>query len=263
VASTPHSSSRKVGWQCQNVESAESENVQPTPWQGSTRTECFPRFPLTDEQWEIIVKLSGIPETAEEARHHIETTIGIFRQFQAGDLGQVPSAKIREELEALADAAKDLHDRLSKLVEVRGAYTALTGAPSLHSPYSPLDRLPDFAGPHQSEHLSSSVQSMTGLDGQRRLLQVLDVVRRLPKWLLVAAHRVEAKRGPKAGNVYWLVGNLDGIRKQFTGKRITRSYKDDGSKNYISYVCRIADPDIGDGTIDKAMKSRIKRRRVD
>jgi hypothetical protein len=106
---------------------------------------------------------------------------------------------------------------------------------------------------------------MTGLDGQRRLLQVLDVVLRLPKWLLVAAHRVEAdKGGPKAGSAYWLVGNLDGIREQFTGKRITRSYKDDLTKRYVTYVCRIADPDIGSGTIERAMKARIeKRRRVD
>jgi hypothetical protein len=226
------------------------------------RKRVFTRLPLTDEQWKEAAKLSGIPETAEEARHHIETTIGIFRQLQAGDLGQVPSAKTREELEALADAAKDLHDRLSKLAKVRDAYTALTGAPSLHSPYSPLDRLTDFAGPHQSEHLPSSVQSMMRLDGQRRLSQVLDVLLRLPKWLLVAKYRgVEAKRrGPMAQNVYWLVGNLDGIREHFTGKKITRSYKDDASKKYITYVCRIADPDIGDGTIEKAMKDRIKRR---
>jgi hypothetical protein len=170
----------------------------------------------------------------------------------------VTPAKIREELEALAVLAQDLDSRLGKLVKERDAYNALTGTASL---YSPLDRLADFAGPHLCEHLPSSVQSMTELDGQRRALQILDAVLRLPKWLLVAAHRVEAdKRGPKAGNVYWLVGNLDGIRKQFTGKKITRSYKDDASKKYITYVCRIADRDIGDGTIDMAMKDRIKRR---
>jgi len=134
----------------------------------------------------------------------------------------------------------------------------MTGTAILHSP---LDRLTDFAGPHQSEDMPSSVQSITGLDGQRRYLQVLDVVQRLPEWLRVAARRVKAdKRGPKTRNVYWLVGNLDGIRSHFTGKKITRSYKDDASKQYITYVCRIADPDIGDGTIEKAMKDRIKRR---
>jgi len=219
----------------------------------------FPRFRLTDEQWSEAAKLSEIPEGEHDARHHIETTIGIFRQFQASDLDRMTPAKIREELEALAVLAQDLDSRLSKLVEERDAYNAMTGTASL---YSPLDRLTDFAGPHQSEHLPSSVQSMTGLEGQRRLLQVLDAVLRLPKWLLVAAHRVEAdKRGPKAGSVYWLVGNLDGIREQFTGKRITRSYKDDLTKRYVTYVCRIADPDIGSGTIERAMKARIERRR--
>ena len=91
---------------------------------------------------------------------------------------------------------------------------------------------------------------------------MLDVLLTLPKWLLVAKYRgVEAKkRGPKAQNVYWLVGNLDGIREHFTEKKITRSYKDDAPKKYITYVCRIADPDIGDGTIEKAMQDRIKRR---
>src|SRR5262249_37547543 len=152
------------------------------------------------------------------------------------------------------------HDRLSKLVEVRDAYTALTGAPSF---YSPLDRLTDFAGPHQSEHLPRFVRSTVGVDGQRRLSQALDVLLGLPKWLLVAADRVEAaKSGPQTGNVYWLIGNLDGIRQQFAGKKITRSYKDHASKKYITYVCKIADPKIDKGTIGNAMKARIKRRRV-
>jgi hypothetical protein len=236
----------------------------------------FFRFRLTDEQWGEVAKLSEIPVGEHDARHHIETTIGIFRQFQASDLDRMTPAKIREELEALAVLAQDLDSRLSKLVQERDAYNAMTGTASL---YSPLDRLTDFAGPHLSEHLPSSVQSMTGLDGQQRLLQVLDVVLRLPKWLLVAAHGVGShgirrhaglplpgkprkadKPGPKAGNVYWLVGNLDGIREQFTGKKITRSYKDELSKEFITYVCRIADPGIGDGTIDKAMKARITRR---
>src|SRR5262249_4567224 len=138
---------------------------------GVDQDRVFPRFHLTDEQWRQIAKLSGIPEREDGARIHIEITIGNFRQFHASDLDEVPSAKIREELEALANAARDLHDSLSKLVGVRDAYTALTGAPSF---YSPLDRLTDFAGPDQSEHLPPSVQSMVGLDGRRRLSQALD-----------------------------------------------------------------------------------------
>ena len=199
----------------------------------------FARFRLTDEQWSEVAKLSEIPEGEHDARHHIETTIGIFRQFQASDLDRVTPPEIRKQVEALAKLAHDLYSGFSKLVDEPDAYTALTGKPD-------------------ERKRSSQV-----LDA-RRLRQVLDVLSYLD-WLLSAASgRVEgSKRGPKAQNVYWLVGNLDGIREQFTRQKITRSYKDDLSKGYITYVCRIADPDIGDGTIDKAMKARIKRRRVD
>ena len=189
------------------------------------RKRVFPSFRLTEEQWKETAKLSGIPEGADDARHDIETRIGIFHETQASDLDRVKPAKICEELEALAEHASDIYSRLSKLLEP-DAYTSLTS------------------------------------EGRLQLLQALDQLRGLPKRLLVARYRevAAAKRGPKAENVYWLVGNLDGIREQFTGKRITRSYKDDVSKKYITYVCRIADPDIGDGTIEKAMKDRIKRR---
>src|SRR6516162_7775420 len=135
----------------------DDQNRQAELLAGVDQDRVFPRFHLTDDQWRQIAKLSGIPEREDEARIHIEITIGNFRQFQASDLDQVPSAKIREELEALAGAARNLYDRLSKLVGVRDAYTALTGAPNF---YSPLDRLTDFAGPHQSENMPSSVENM-------------------------------------------------------------------------------------------------------
>ena len=196
----------------------------------------FPRFPLTDEQWRKTAELSGIPEGADEARHHIETTIGMFRESQASDLDRVTPAEIRKQLEALAKLAHDLYSGFTNLVDEPEAYTALTGK---------LDE----------DRRSSDI-----LDA-RRQSEVLDVLWCLD-WLLSAAlGRVEGrKRGPKAKNIYWLVGGLDGIRERHTAKKITRSYKDDASKKYITYVCRIADPDIGDGTVEKAMKDRIKRR---
>lgn len=193
---------------------------------GVDQDRVFPTVALTNGQWSKIAKLSGIPEESNDARDYIETIIGIFRVSEASDFDQLESGKVRKELEALAECARDLHHRLIKVVKMGGAYTPLT----------------------------------MGGDGQQ-LSQVLDVLVGLPKLFLVAAYRVErSKRGPKAGNAYKLVGNLDGIREQYTRKEITRSYKDDASKKYITYVCRIADPDIGNGTIEKAMKDRIKRR---
>ena len=160
----------------------------------------------------------------------------MFRESQASDLDRVTPAEIRKQLKAQAKLAHDLYSGFSKLVDEPDAYTALTGK------------------------LDERRRSSDVIDA-RRLSEVLDVLWYLD-WLLSAAlGRVEGgKRGPKAKNIYWLVGNLDGIREQFTGKRITRSYKDDLTKRYVTYVCRIADRDIGDGTIEKAMKDRIKRR---
>ena len=203
---------------------------------GVDQNGVFPRFPLTDEQWRKTAELSGIPEGADEARRHIGTTIGMFRESQASDLDRVTPAEIRKELKAQAKLAHDLYSGFTKLVDEPDAYTALTGK-------------------RDERRRSSDV-----LDA-RRLSEVLDVLWYLD-WLLSAAlGRVEGgKRGPKAKNIYWLVSNLDGIRERHTGKQITRSYKDDSSKKYITYVCRIADPVIGDGTIEKAMMDRIKRR---
>lgn len=203
---------------------------------GVDQTRPFPRFPLTDEQWKMTAKLSGIPEGAADARHDIETRIGIFRETQASDLDRATPAEIRQQLEAQAKLAHDLNSGFSKLLDEPDAYTALTG------------------------NLDERRRSSDVLDA-RRLSEVLDVLSYLDWLLSDALRRVEGgKRGPKAKNIYSLVGNLDGIREHFTGKKITRSYKDDASKKYITYVCRIADPDIRDGTIENAMKDRIKRR---
>jgi hypothetical protein len=70
------------------------------------------------------------------------------------------------------------------------------------------------------------------------------------------------KTGQNTGDAYFLVKTLDGIRHEFTGKTIARSDKRrDTSRDYIATVFKIADPEIGAGTIDKAMKNAITTRR--
>lgn len=152
----------------------------------------------------------------------------------------MPAAKIREEFRALAKDAGNLYERLSGLLNNRDAYTALTRS----------DIPPSI----------SSAEAQRLMQDERRLLsEINDALLGAPKRFSMAAHRVKReKRGPKAGNVYWLVGNLDGIREQFTGKKITRSYK--GEVEYIKCVCKIADPDIGPGTIDRAIRHRSRHR---
>jgi len=69
------------------------------------------------------------------------------------------------------------------------------------------------------------------------------------------------KTGPGTGDAYKLVATLDGIRRECTGRKITRSQKcTDSSRDYIEAVFRIADPEIGPGTIERAMERTIARR---
>jgi hypothetical protein len=169
---------------------------------GVDQTRPFPRFPLTDEQWKMTAKLSGIAQGAVGARHDIETTIGIFRAMQASDLDRVMPAEIRKQLEALAKLAHDLNSGFSKLLDEPDAYTALIG---------------------NLEHRRSS----DVLDA-RRLSEVLDVLSCLD-WLLPdALCRVEGgKRGPKAKtSTGWLVilmeyGNSSPGKKLLARTRMT------------------------------------------
>jgi hypothetical protein len=197
--------------------------IQGHPLQGVDTAGPFARLRLTDQQWKKVVVLAGIPAAENEARRDIEIALGLYREFQMTDQERIPAAVIRKRFRAIADSASNLYDDLSALVRDQQAYEAIAG----------IRVDPTFR-------------------------QILETLMRLPKRCTIAAHRVEGgKRGPQADNIYWLIGNLDGIRKQWAGKRITRSYKDEDSRNYIKYLCSIADPAIGDGTIDNAMKKRI------
>jgi hypothetical protein len=76
----------------------------------------------------------------------------------------------------------------------------------------------------------------------------------------------EVEDMPRGWNVGWLVAALDEARKRYTGENIVRSAKDESSREYITTVCHIADPSIQRGTIEGAMRERIKninRRGVD
>jgi hypothetical protein len=202
-------------WGGVEMPKSKAQHVQIEPLASVDTGGAFPRLRLTAEQWNEISKVSGIPNSTKEARDSTEIALGLFRQFQATDSCRMRAAKLRQRFHALAEEARSFYKRLSDLVGNRDAYTALVG------------------------DLSSAEPQLRMLGG-------------LPKWFLIAASRVkDEKRGPKSGHVYWLVGNLDGIRTQFTGKKITRSYKDSDSVEYIKCVCEIADPSIESGTIDR------------
>ena len=97
-------------------------------------------------------------------------------------------------------------------------------------------------------------------DARRRLEAASRDISALTWWFRSAHNQVGwSKRGPHSEDAYWLVKSLDRILENFTGERISRSYKSE-SADYVRTVVKIADPKIGEGTIDAAMKACIYAR---
>ena len=200
----------------------------------------FPAFVLNDKQWNIIAKLSGISAQAAEARRELDAIVGRYRRFEVNDSIRVPSAKIRSEFDALRRETQAVLNRLHQLIDNPEAHFALM---------------------FTEEDTSSPFPQTTQLKGHDRLESALITLGHLADWLTIAASRIEDTRsGPSNANAYWLIAELDAIREKHTGLKISRSYKDSASKSYITAVCLIANPCIGSGTIDAAMKDRIARR---
>jgi hypothetical protein len=207
----------------------------------------FPVFALNDEQWNTVAKLSGISADNIEARQKFDDIIGTYRRFEVSDA--VPSAKIGKKFKALRNDILVLSNRLLQLTKNPTVHFALTVA-----------KQPEGEGPfrHSPKRLDAARRLESALAALNDLAGWLE---NLPDWLAAAASLVDrSKRGPNAANVYWLVAALDAIRERFTGLRISRSgKKNNTSRGYITEVCQIANPNIGSGTIDAAMKRAITR----
>ena len=179
----------------------------------------IPKFLLTDGQRDTISRLSGIPKNSADAWPMIEVLVGTYRSRKAHR--QSDEARPAELRSELRALSTDLWK--------------LFGRVQLLIKRQP----PDFAFSFTDE---------------LRMLRELEL-----RFFLAAKDIGSAKRGPSTRDVYILVSNLAGIREEFTGRKITRAAKRDTSREYVRTVCQIADPDIGSGTIDDAMKSTIKK----
>jgi hypothetical protein len=179
-----------------------------------------PAFVFTSEQWEKISRLSGIPKNAGDAWRMMEVSIAQYRSRKAH----------RESVEARPAKIREELRALSK------ATWKIYERLQLLEERSP----PDFP---------------LSFNGELAMLREVEV-----RLSLAASEIGNSKPGPITKDVYVLVGRLAGILDEYTGKRISRSRKRGSPRDYLKTVCEIADEDIGDGTIEEAMKSLIKRR---
>jgi hypothetical protein len=191
---------------------------------------------LSDAQWSDIARYSDLPP---EARPLIGNAIALFHQVEKA--GRFTSGRTRKQLRELREETLGVHTKLVEAMANPHAHFALT-VPIPEPGTRPEPRL----------------------QAQRRLEGHLDNLQRLARWFQLAEDRVDSMKpgaNRKAMNVHWLVGMLDTILKEHTGRKISRSIKrHNTTREYVSTVLKIADPKIRRGTIGRAMQERIKLR---
>jgi hypothetical protein len=87
-------------------------------------------------------------------------------------------------------------------------------------------------------------------------------VEQLRLWFERAARSLpaETKGAHKAAeNHRWLVGQLDGILSECTGRHISRSYKADDLQRYVELCFAAVDPNVGPGSVKKAIEAFVRR----
>src|SRR5262249_91840 len=194
----------------------------------------YPGFKVTDGQWDKIRKPGSNPPSKDAGGNGtgawMEAIMGMHRARKEGRRASISPAEARKELMAISTIAWDLQERLRSLEQ------------------SHLLVRHSFSYP--KSHPEVMVLSFTKEKGNLRLLEV--------RANLVAG---DIGRGVKDRDAYFLVQVLDDILRECTGRGISRSNKRTNStREYVKTVCRIADPDMGDGTIERAMKECIKHR---
>lgn len=185
----------------------------------------FPPFRFSKAEWKLISKKAGITSRKGAARAAIEGAIGLYRRWEVNNASYASeSNETRKELLGLQ---RDLSLLAKRLEEQR--------------------KNPDTL---------YELSTVSGIDVRQQLDDIQAGLESLAERIAGALR--PQKRGPRTANVYWLVAELDKIRERFTGLQISRSYKDAASKEFIEAACKVANPSIGQGTIDAAMKHRIR-----
>jgi hypothetical protein len=196
-------------------------------------------IPLSDSEWTRIAQCSGLPD---EARPRIETIIELYKKLKGSRPEQRPF-ETRDQFNRVEELARELGQELRLLTSNDAAVRAF------------------IVALHPENRLAALLGSKEYIDDAR---QKLEETIRQTEWLLEGCAHVEltpSEKGPHTRDAYWLVDALDSVLEEFTGEHISRSGKRTSTREYITAVVEIADPTIGPGTIDEAMKKCISRLR--
>jgi hypothetical protein len=191
---------------------------------------------LTDRQWAQIAQYSGLPD---EARREIEKVVNHYRISQARRDAQTTPAELRTELGRLRKVSDALQAGLAEGFRSPDFYTAMV------YPRRPPSGWTPGTGPVVDEV------------ALQRVYSTWSALQRLSDWLVLAQARVpNRKKGAtrQSEPAYIAAEFLDGLLEKYTGRNLTRSKKRDETSEYVRAVLRIADPNLGHGTIAEAIK---------
>jgi hypothetical protein len=193
---------------------------------------------ISEQDWAVIIQCSGI---AQAQRDEIGLAVAFYR-IASEALGKSQPHGTRLALRSLSKKIDHLRNELSGLRRNPLALVVLARASGSKN---------DF--PH----------IMNRREPDRRLTAITAQLEPVSQWFTKAAAAV-ATRSPRRAhmiNVNLFVAELARIYERSTGKSISRSLKrHNQSRDFIVTVCRMADPTIGPGAIDDAMKRLIKAR---
>lgn len=197
-------------------------------------------FHMSDDAWERIGPRHALPD---EARGRIDDRIRCFLAFERGMKDRDP-ATARSRLESAVKATDALIEALKSLpLEAVNALTLLEAT--------------------ARNHISANVNPLHMFD--RMLLSRIEELEKLKGWLALGASRLVAKpSGDNASNRYWLASELDVLFHKYTGRRLDRSSKGSHTpRDFVAAVFKLADPRIGDGSIEQALREVQKHRAAD
>jgi hypothetical protein len=205
---------------------------------------------MSDDEWRTVRGPLDLPESD---RSRIGQLVG-FYLFLVDERRDKPNAKTREQIEKAYHAAGALRERLNAF-DQRTIETLICGlwdsskVDALNAEDGARLLLGPGARRYVRESLAQALQTLKRLSDGVALLEV---------WLGSRASGIERRPTRSRQNLEWLVEALDGIARE-RGTPISRSYKS-RSRDFIVSVASIADPGIGQGSVDEAMKAVIKKR---
>jgi hypothetical protein len=227
------------------------------------------RVELSEQQWAAMRAASGLPE---RARTELDDVLTLYRGLRQSLAAQPSASETRRELIHIANLAEKLSAAI--IGENADARAALCGELDglavdkiLSSIKTPVRKALMTAARHRvaddEEASALAVSQGIGMprgDALRLLCEWLLSVERLQSWFKHTADSLPAEivGAHKAAEQHlWLVGQLDAILFEATGKHVGRSNKRDSSQRYVEMCFSAADPPVGTGSIKKAIETYV------